>query len=698
MTKNNLAFKTSPERRVDMPMQTRLAALQPVTLDGEARTVELVWSTGARVRRFDFWNERYYDEELVITPEACDLSRLNTGAPLLDAHYRFALEGQIGVVEKAWIAKSEGRAIVRFSEREAVAGVWQDVKAGIIRNVSVGYAVRKYEIVKEEGQVDIWRAVEWQPMEISLVPVGADAGAGTRAASQGEAPKAPCILATRADAARNTEGKMPEDTKIPAAQPPGDDKTRITPAPADIEAATRAAIDSERKRVAGIRKRADELVKARMLTAEAAREITDDLTERGVALDHVGDHLINEIAKRGVQTTGQPRVEGGADNTDPAVIRQRMTDALTARTWERTPKMGHEHKHKIEMPEASRQYAELGVLEMCAELARARGEKIGRHLGRPALYDRLIELRSLSTSDFPLILANAGNKIMIAAYQLAAPTYRSFAARKRFNDFKPHSFIRGGDFPNLLAVGETGEFKYGAIGETNQSVTLATYGRLLRFSRRVFVNDDMNFFDDVPAKAGRRVADFENATVFAQFALNSGDGPTITETTRPVWNTTDVTKASAGAAIDITTVGAGRAAMMKKKSVGGGAGGDPTAVEAEKLFLNITPRILLTGPDGYTVAQQFVSQNLLPQQVSNVNPFAGALTAEGDANLTGNAWYLFADPAQVETFIYGFLEGAEGPQMFSEEGFTTDGVDFKARLDFVAGAVDYRGTWKNPGA
>ena len=74
----------------------------------------------------------------------------------------------------------EGRAAVRFSAREDVEPLWQDVRAGIIRSVSVGYAVRAYEVIEQDGQVPVWRAIDWQPVELSAVPVGADGGAGFR--------------------------------------------------------------------------------------------------------------------------------------------------------------------------------------------------------------------------------------------------------------------------------------------------------------------------------------------------------------------------------------------------------------------------------------------------------------------------------------------------------------------------------------
>src|SRR5512147_2408738 len=93
-----------------------------------------------------------------------------------------------------WIARSEGayegRATVRFSARDDVEPLWQDVRAGIIRNVSVGYTVRAYEVIEQDGQVPVWRAIDWQPVELSAVPVGADGGAGFRQSQ----PLTPCRL------------------------------------------------------------------------------------------------------------------------------------------------------------------------------------------------------------------------------------------------------------------------------------------------------------------------------------------------------------------------------------------------------------------------------------------------------------------------------------------------------------------------
>ena len=179
----------------------------PESVDAERRTVELVWSTGAAVRRRDPWTGKRYDEVLSLEETHVDLCRLNGGAPLLNTHGAWDLRDVIGVVERAWIAREGealvGRATVRFSDRADVEPIWRDVASGIVRNVSVGYAVRSYEITETDGQPPVWRAVDWQPLELSAVPIGADAAAGFRAAGQsGQPPSPPPIPAISCAAPR----------------------------------------------------------------------------------------------------------------------------------------------------------------------------------------------------------------------------------------------------------------------------------------------------------------------------------------------------------------------------------------------------------------------------------------------------------------------------------------------------------------
>lgn len=167
--------------QIELPVQRRAAAFMPESVDKEKRTIEMVWTTGAKVRRYDFWTDTRYYEELSLDKEHVRMERLNNGAPFLNAHNSYDLGDVIGVVERAWLDKKEGRAVVRFSDREEVEPIWRDVQSGILRNISVGYSVHKMEKRDDkEEKIPTFRAVDWEPMELSAVPIGADAGAGFR--------------------------------------------------------------------------------------------------------------------------------------------------------------------------------------------------------------------------------------------------------------------------------------------------------------------------------------------------------------------------------------------------------------------------------------------------------------------------------------------------------------------------------------
>jgi len=63
------------------------------------------------------------------------------------------------------------------------------------------------------------------------------------------------------------------------------------------------------------------------------------------------------------------------------------------------------------------------------------------------------------------------------------------------------------------------------------------------------------------------------------------------------------------------------------------------------------------------------------------------------------AWYLIADPGQgIDTVEYCYLEGQQGVYIETKQGFDIDGIEIKARMDFGAAALDYRGLQKNTGA
>lgn len=159
---------------------TRGARFEAQKAMNDTRTIPLVWSTGATVRRRDVMTGKEFDEILSLHPDHVNLSRL-IGAPLLDSHQHEGVVGVIGVVEKAWLEDQMARALVRFSRSERAEPIYQDVIDGILRQVSVGYKVNRWQTTAgDDNTPPQKRAVDWVPLEISVVAVGADEGAGFR--------------------------------------------------------------------------------------------------------------------------------------------------------------------------------------------------------------------------------------------------------------------------------------------------------------------------------------------------------------------------------------------------------------------------------------------------------------------------------------------------------------------------------------
>ena len=158
------------EKAHQAEMMFRNAEIEQEVVNEEERTVSLSFSSETPVER-SFGNE-ILDHE----PSSVDLSRLNGKAPLLLEHDR---SQQIGVVEAARIDDDKvGRAVVRFSKSKLGSEIWEDVKDGIRSLVSVGYSVKRFVKESSEETGDSVRAMDWAPLEISIVSIPADMSVG----------------------------------------------------------------------------------------------------------------------------------------------------------------------------------------------------------------------------------------------------------------------------------------------------------------------------------------------------------------------------------------------------------------------------------------------------------------------------------------------------------------------------------------
>lgn len=681
------AKPTKPETR-EMPTQLREAQLVPASFNDANNTVECVWTTGARVRRYDYWNDTYYDEELDVTPESVDMARFDAGVvPVLDAHRTYGgLSAQIGIVERASIANGQGRATLRLSQREDLAGIVGDIKAGIIRSISVGYAVRKYEVTRgsertDGGTIPLYRAVDWVPSELSFVPIPADTGAATRSQQRSQG-GSPCEF-IRASAQSNEEITMTE--------------AELQAKREHEEAAAKAAqLVIEQQRAAEAKAAADAAAKKAMeraadITALCQRHKLPQLAEayirEGKTPEQVGLALLDELAKR----------DGGSGGNRNTRI-ETVTDEHSTRMAGMEEAVMHRVDAKAKLTDNGKQFRGMSILEMAREYLEARGINT-RGMDRLTLAGTALQHRSagmLGSSDFSNLFANVANKRLRMGYEENPGTYTRWARRApNAPDFKNISVVQLSAMPDLLKVNEHGEFKYGSMTDGKEQYALLTYGRIVSLTRQALVNDDLRAFDRMVAGFGGSAARLENRTVYAVLTANAAMSDTGL-----LFNATAVTTAGGhanlatggGSVLQFSSLTTMRTAMRLQKGL-----------QSEEL--NLTPSGIIVPAALEQTAYQLTSSQYTPATQATVNEFrSGGRTALDpivepilDAN-SATAWYAFANNSQVDTVEYCYLDGAEGPVIESEMGFDTDGMSLKCRLDFATKAIDWRGLYKSAGA
>lgn len=663
----------------DMPIQLREAQILPASFNEATRTVDVVWTTGARRRAYDWYNDTPYEEELAVTPDAVDMTRFEAGTvQVLDGHNVYGgVRAILGVAVSGSIVGGEGKATLRLSGNPDLAGIVGDIRDGIIRAISFGYSVQRYEITRAIDRTDgvnmpLYRAVAWTPQEISFVPVPADADASTRSQpSHG----IPCEFIRAA--AHSSKAPTMTDAELQAQR--------------DQEAATRAAAESAQ--TAATNAAATERQRATDITALCTRHAVpaDKLAKYiadGTAVDAVRSAILDDLVER----------DASAGNGARNVTRvHTVSDETQTRLAGLEEAFMHRVDAKAKLTDNGRAYRGMSLMEMGREHLERSGVDT-RGLDRMTLATRILNFRSggsLTTSDFSSLLANVANKRLRQGYEENQPSYQRWARRAPdAPDFKSMSVVNLAGAPDLLQVNEHGEFKYGAMTDGKEVYSMLTYGRIVSLTRPSLINDDLRGFDRLVGAFGNSAARLENRTVYAILTANAA-----LSDTGALFNSTAVTTAGghanlagSGTAISVTSLGTGRAAMRLQKGL-----------QSEEL--NIAPSYLIVPATQENLAYQYTSANYVPATSAAVNEFrAGGRTALEpiveailDANST-TAWYLAASTGQVDTVEYCYLQGAAGPVIESEMGFEVDGISYKCRLDFAAKAIDFRGLYKNPGA
>lgn len=585
-------------------LQTRASAVSafaPDTLDMNTGTVEVTLTTGAPVQRAG------HIEMLAIGRENVELA---PRIPLLDSHRQTSIADIKGSVSNVRFEPGAIVATLNISDPAALAAVAR----GDVTGVSVGYRVKKWSERRDPKSGKLIRtAVLFEIVEASLVAVPADANATIRS------------------------NPMEEDEVIE----PG------TETISEPENATRAESNAQ--------------IRSAVTYARLPASFADGLIDREATVEEARSAVFAEMQRRSVPVSN---IRVGPSGDDPAVIHERMAEALACRATGAEPS------------EPARAYVNLSLSDM-ARLSLQRSGATGiAALGREELLTREMH----TTSDFPNLLTSTGNRILMPAYTAAESPLKRLARQRTADDFRPMSLIKLGEFGKLQKVTEAGEIKALTTGEAAEGYSLETFGGIFNLSRKAIINDDLNAFARWAEMMGRGAAETEADQLVSLLTSNPvlGDGVAL-------FHASHGNLAAAGAVPDVDTLSAARLALRRQTGLDGVSP------------ISATPKFVLAPPELETDFEKLLAE-LAAAKVDDQNPFTGKLTLLVEPRLTdAAAWYVFADPAVLPVLEYAYLSSAPGPQLASRDGWETLGREFRVVLDFGAGAVDHRGAYSNPG-
>ncbi len=475
------------------------------------------------------------------------------------------------------------------------------------------------------------------------------------------------------------------DTATPAPAPVAAATTTPTPAPAPETAPVPAAsvdvlaqLTDRNGRIREVFAQFHDVAGIRDLEAACLADprITVE-TAQARLLARIG-HGASPLNDAGATPDASPRVEAGIDQRDRD--RDRIVSGILARAGVLT---GQEAEQARQGNPAARQ-----SLMALVEASLIRAGVNTRDMTRDQMAAQVLAVQT--TSDFPVLLENTLHKMLLAAYRLQPFTWRRFCATGSLSDYRPHNRYHMGSFSDLKAVNEAGEYENGVLSDGAKEVIQGRRkGRILQITPEVLVNDDLGAFTRPTQALGQAAGRTIEKDVFSLFDLNSGNGPTMADG-KALFHVDHANIAGAAAAPSVASFDLARQQMGLQMDPGGND------------YLDIIPAIWL-GPQSLRGAAVHVNEAEYDDESNKnqrrPNTSRGLVGDIVDTpRLSGNAWYLLADPGLEPVFEVAFLDGVQTPTLEQEKNFRTDGLSWKVVHRYGVAAVGYRGIVKNAGA
>ena len=583
-------------------------------IDVENRKVQLCFMTE---KACDNW---CVPEVCLCNRENADLTRFDNGiAPVLFNHDR---DKVIGRIEEITFENQRANATIVFDTDEEAEAIFKKVQSGSLRGVSVGY-IRK-ECTRVNGSEEmpmefLGRTYTertdvtslWELLEISIVSVPADNDTGVgRDLGDVEIN----VLSLEKQEEKEQEKMAVEEIKETV----------------NLDAERELAIKAERDRANEILG----LCRAHNIASEKAEGYIKD----GMSVDKVRACILDELAK----SQKPAPVVTGKDESEK--VREAMVSGLCLRynVKEETPANG------------ANQFRGMTLRSLAEDVLERNGETGVRYLSPDALYER-----AMGSGAFQGIVDDFANKVKMNAYKEQPFIWRNFVSVGSNADFKPnYKYEMGLDGLPVLMPQESGEFKAQEMTDAKVATVVQTYGKAIKFTREIFINDQLGEVADCIAMQAGGFARLKEMMFFATLAkvqFNAKNGNLCK--TKGI--TADVYDEMAQL-------------MMYQRDIN------------DEGYIGVAPSYILAP-----VNQRMAHKTLLNSsaQIGQANP--GVINAvQGDYQLfvspylTGDSYYAIARPGQMRGIEYTTLGGNDGIQSRTVYNPAHLGVEYQMWADF----------------
>lgn len=680
----------------------RAVTLAPTTIDREARSVEAVLATDDPVEVWDW--ERWEIADEILTMGGCRLQSVRGGKlPLLDSHQRGSARNVLGSVVDLRIdgGRLLGREIFSaLSEPEFIK-----TAEGHLDQRSVGYRVYATTRIKpgESGVVNgttftarpnrgLNVVTDWEPLESSVVPIGADPAAGTRAAADTTKPdpsqetKRTMSKPTKTETENHDEGRdAPPVENARAGTPPSPTTDQNTgPTNEDFEALRQQVLAMQR---------GEQIAAAFRPFAhiEGVEAVRAKAVEDGLTVDQARGRLLEHLQSA---TPSAGRAVITADERDKT--RAAMAAAVTCRAMDAVGRKPSDDEAK-----AAGHYRGLSLFDLAVEsLVRSGASQVElRGMRRidvvGAAFTGVLNGRTMAaTGDFATILGASSHRVLLAGFAAAPQTWREWCYIQTVSDFKSVSLAQLSGFDVLTEVPEGGEIPQHSLSETAETIAAKSFGRIFAITRQAIINDDLGAFSRVPFMQGRAWGNTINRYAVAKLLSNPAlaDTENLFSAAHANYDqeTDRLPDSIEDAKVNLNTL---RGKIRAQKGLAG-----------EDIYLE--PEIVLAGPTyAANIAEAIgdtstIDKARTPNRLIRNLRFVEEPSVE-NASITGyNAGgvWMFANPTIAPVVVVALLDGVAEPRLESRQGWSVEGVEYKVCGDAGFGVADYRGAAYATGA